>query len=74
MLVMAICFMLVFPSIMAQSAMAESVYKIGGIFAVTGPASFLGDPEKKSMEMMVESINAAGGIDGHMLEAVIYDS
>ncbi|MBF0233306.1 MAG: ABC transporter substrate-binding protein [Desulfamplus sp.] len=74
MLVMAICFMLVFSSIMTQSAMAESVYKIGGIFAVTGPASFLGDPEKKSMEMMVEQINAAGGIDGHMLEAVIYDS
>ena len=53
---------------------AKKTYKIGGIFAVTGPASFLGDPEKKSMEMAVEQINAAGGIDGHMLEAVIYDT
>lgn len=51
-----------------------AVYKIGGIFAVTGPASFLGDPEKKSMLMAIDAINAKGGIDGHMLEAVIYDT
>jgi len=54
--------------------LAKSVYKVGGIFSSTGRASFLGDPEKKTMEMMVEKINAAGGIDGHLLEAVIYDS
>ncbi len=54
--------------------LAKTVYKVGGIFSSTGRASFLGDPEKKTMEMMVEKINAAGGIDGHMLEAVIYDS
>ncbi len=55
-------------------ATAESVYKIGGIFSSTGRASFLGDPEKKTMEMMIEQLNAAGGIDGHMLEGIIYDS
>ncbi len=60
--------------IFTGSALAEEVYKIGGIFSVTGRASFLGDPEKKSMEMMIESINAAGGIDGRQLEAVIYDT
>ncbi|MFZ2448607.1 MAG: ABC transporter substrate-binding protein [Syntrophobacteraceae bacterium] len=48
-------------------------YKIGGIFSITGSSSFLGDPEKKSMEMAVEQINAKGGIDGRKLEAVIYD-
>jgi branched-chain amino acid transport system substrate-binding protein len=52
---------------------AES-YKIGGIFAITGSSSFLGDPEKKSLEMVVDAINAKGGIDGHPLEAVIYDT
>lgn len=57
-----------------QTAGAASTYKIGGIFAVTGPASFLGDPEKKSMEMAVKAINAGGGIDGHLLETVIYDT
>ncbi len=54
--------------------MAKTVYKVGGIFSSTGRASFLGDPEMKTMEMLVDKINAAGGIDGAMLEAVIYDS
>jgi branched-chain amino acid transport system substrate-binding protein len=53
---------------------SKDAYKIGGIFAITGSSSFLGDPEKKSMEMVVEEINARGGIDGHLLEAVIYDT
>ena len=53
---------------------AKETYKIGGLFSVTGRASFLGDPEKKSMEMLVDIINKNGGIDGHMLEAVIYDT
>ena len=66
-------FCLVFTS-SAYCTDAETVYKIGGIFSVTGPASFLGDPEKNSMEMAVEQINKKGGIDGHMLEAVIYDT
>ncbi|MBF0242989.1 MAG: ABC transporter substrate-binding protein [Desulfamplus sp.] len=74
-LVVAVCVMLMIaPIIGASSAMAASVYKIGGVFDSTGPASFLGDPEQKTMQMMVEQINAAGGIDGNMLEAVIYDS
>ena len=60
--------------IMVIPAQAADVYKIGGIFSVTGRASFLGDPEKRSLEMAVSAINAAGGIDGHMLEAVIYDT
>jgi branched-chain amino acid transport system substrate-binding protein len=53
---------------------SKDPYKIGGIFAITGSSSFLGDPEKKSMEMAIEEINAQGGIDGHHLEAVIYDT
>jgi branched-chain amino acid transport system substrate-binding protein len=55
------------------SSWSAEPYKVGGIFSVTGANSFLGDPEKKSMEMLVEAINAKGGIDGHPLEAVIYD-
>lgn len=61
-------------TVFAGSAFAEEVYKIGGIFSVTGRASFLGDPEKKSMEMMIDAINATGGVDGRKLEAVIYDT
>jgi branched-chain amino acid transport system substrate-binding protein len=59
---------------MRSSVSASEPFKIGGIFSVTGPASFLGDPEKKSLEMAIEEINAQGGIDGRKLEAVIYDT
>lgn len=48
-------------------------YVIGGVFSVTGKASPLGDPEKKSMEMFADMINEKGGIDGHLVEVVIYD-
>lgn len=66
---------LLLPAVVALAPVeAADTYKIGGVFAVTGPASFLGDPEKKSMEMAVEAINKAGGIDGRKLEAVIYDT
>lgn len=54
--------------------LAKEPYKIGGLFSVTGPTSFLGDPEKKSLQMAVDEINAQGGIDGHKLEAVIRDT
>lgn len=60
--------------VVVASAAAKEVYKIGGIFSVTGRASFLGDPEKKTMEMVIQDINKNGGIDGRMLEAVIYDT
>ena len=48
-------------------------YVVGGIFSITGPASYLGEPERNTMEMLAEAINAAGGIKGHPLKAVIYD-
>ncbi|MFO7860105.1 MAG: ABC transporter substrate-binding protein [Desulfosalsimonas sp.] len=70
-LLAAVVFASAFPAL-AESG--KKTWKIGGIFSVTGPASFLGDPEKKSMELAIEEINAAGGVDGRMLEAVIYDT
>ncbi len=76
-LLTAVCLAAALCMLLVSFAGAESdkkPYVIGGIFAVTGPASFLGDPEKKSMEMAVDEINKAGGVDGHMLEAVIYDT
>jgi branched-chain amino acid transport system substrate-binding protein len=47
--------------------------KIGAVLSVTGPASFLGDPEKKTLEMYVDEINAKGGINGQRLQLVVYD-
>ena len=54
-----------------QPASAE--YKVGAIFSVTGGASFLGDPEKKTAEMVVEKINKAGGINGQQVKLIVYD-
>ena len=48
-------------------------YKIGAVFSITGVGSFLGDPEKKTVEMIVEQINGQGGINGHPLEVVMLD-
>ncbi|HOI93714.1 MAG TPA: ABC transporter substrate-binding protein [Syntrophobacter fumaroxidans] len=60
--------------VVPAAAWCKEPYKIGGLFSVTGPSSFLGDPEKKSLELAIDEINARGGIDGHLLEAVIYDT
>jgi branched-chain amino acid transport system substrate-binding protein len=54
-------------------ALAAEPYVIGGIYSITGPASYLGEPERNSMEMVAEEINAKGGLNGHPLKLVIYD-
>lgn len=54
-------------------ALADS-YKVGAALAVTGRASFLGDPEKKTIVMLAEQINKAGGINGKKLELIVYDT
>ncbi len=52
---------------------AKEPYKIGAVFSITGGASLLGEPEKKTAEMIRDEINKQGGIDGHPLELVMYD-
>lgn len=59
---------------LAHPARAAQSIRIGSFLAVTGPAAFLGDPEKKTLEMYVDRINAAGGVDGHKLELITYDT
>ncbi len=56
---------------LASAAMAD--IKIGATVSATGPASFLGDPEAKTLEMLVEELNAAGGINGEKVELVLSD-
>lgn len=53
---------------------AEAPIKIGAIFAVTGPASFLGAPEEKTAKMFVDTINEAGGVAGRKIELIVKDS
>ena len=55
-------------------AYAKDTIKIGAIVAATGPASFLGDPELKTLQHYIKKINDAGGVNGSKLELVHYDT
>ena len=57
----------------AVTAFAADPIKIGSVLSVTGPAGYLGDPELKTLQMMVEDINKKGGVIGRPLELVFYD-
>lgn len=54
-------------------ALAADPIKIGSFLSATGPASFLGDPEKKVLEKYVAEYNKAGGVAGRKIELVLYD-
>lgn len=58
----------------ALPALALEPIRIGALFSVTGPASFLGEPERNTLEMLVKEANAKGGIKGRKLELVVYDT
>ncbi len=57
----------------SQPALAVDPIRIGSVFSSTGAASFLGEPEKNSLLMAVENINANGGILGRPVELIQYD-
>jgi len=54
-------------------AQAAEPIRIGAIFSVTGPASFLGEPERNTAKMLEEDLNAAGGLLGRKIEVIVYD-
>ena len=55
-------------------AQAEEFILIGGLFAESGPAAFVGTPSRLVAEMAVEDINASGGVLGKKLKLVTYDT
>src|SRR5450755_3749065 len=52
---------------------AQAEIKIGSVLSITGPASFLGEPEKKTLEMYVAELNANGGVNGQQIKIFVYD-
>ncbi|HUF88204.1 MAG TPA: ABC transporter substrate-binding protein [Thermohalobaculum sp.] len=61
-------------SVQAQEAPKDpEVFKIGAILAMSGKADWYGKVMSAGIQQAVEEINAEGGIDGIMLEAVIED-
>jgi branched-chain amino acid transport system substrate-binding protein len=61
-------------SLIALPAFAQDTIKIGALLAETGPASFLGAPEAKTLRMLVDNLNAKGGIQGKKIELIIKDT
>jgi len=63
------------PAVIAAPAFAQSgpPIRIGAVLSVTGPASFLGDPEDKTLRLYVNRINQAGGVNGRPIQLIIYD-
>jgi len=70
-MVLAVLLAVVLSGALAQAA--EPI-KIGAILSVTGPASFLGAPEARTLEMLVEETNKKGGILGRPVQLIIKDS
>ena len=53
---------------------SDEPYKIGAMDALSGVAESYGNPILQAKLLAVEEINAAGGIDGRMLELIVEDS
>ncbi len=54
-------------------------YKIGAIFDITGAGSSLGTPERDTVKMLEDQVNAKGGITGpdgklHKVQVIVYDN
>ncbi len=47
--------------------------RFGAIFSITGPASFLGEPERNTAKMLEEDLNKTGGLLGRKVEVTVYD-
>ena len=69
-----ICALLLFTCVLAAPVVQAASIKIGAILAETGPAAFLGGPEARSLNMIVDEINKNGGVQGKTIELLIKDS
>ncbi|TYC53099.1 ABC transporter substrate-binding protein [Rhodobacterales bacterium] len=59
--------------VLGIASAAHADIKLGASLSASGGAAFLGDPEAKTLEMLVEEVNANGGINGEEIELVLYD-
>ena len=57
-----------------KSGAVKEPYRVGAVIDISGSSSSLGIPERNTLEMLRDKINAAGGINGHPLELTILDN
>jgi ABC-type branched-subunit amino acid transport system substrate-binding protein len=53
---------------------AQPTYRVGAAFALSGSIAVYGEGFKKAVDLAVEEINAAGGINGKKIEIVYEDN
>ncbi len=58
----------------AGSLFAGGVIKVGGLFALTGPAAHIGIAQKNACKLIFEEANAHGGINGKKIELIEVDT
>jgi branched-chain amino acid transport system substrate-binding protein len=58
----------------ASPAAAAEPLKVGALLAVTGPASFLGAPEARTLQLLADDLNARGGVAGRKIELIVKDT
>ncbi len=55
------------------AALAEETIKVGGIGVLTGPAAVYGIAVQKGVDLYIDQLNEAGGIDGKQVEVLWED-
>jgi branched-chain amino acid transport system substrate-binding protein len=65
---------LLFLTALALAGCAPAPVKVGFVASLTGKGSDLGLAAKRSLELAVRGVNAAGGVAGHQVEVVTLDS
>jgi branched-chain amino acid transport system substrate-binding protein len=56
------------------SAHADDAIKVGALLAMTGPASFLGAPEARTLQLLADDVNAKGGVQGRKIQLILKDT
>jgi branched-chain amino acid transport system substrate-binding protein len=67
-------FFLIFAVLFISTSVHAKTFKIGALVSITGPTAFLGEPEKNTLEMLADEVNAKGGINGNKIDLIIYDT
>ena len=65
---------LVLPAAACGDDASDEPFKIGVMESLTGPGETYGTVSSQAKQLAVDEINAAGGIDGRMIELVVQDS
>ncbi len=58
----------------SHAATAQESFKIGAVYALTGPIAPYGVPQQKALQMKADEINARGGLKGRKVEVLFYDT